>query len=203
MGPFCPSDNPQGRGTLAARSRHRSAARFAENGPPMITGIRGVRRLTGKRPISSAITRIGFMFNPPTAPGGGSYFLRPFEDAAPSFNVQPIGIPVEEYDARDCDLCRGRKDPGSMRGLEVLLTTSVVGGSRRHHLARALFSRQRRYGASSDIIELLSISRARKQRRVVKSRGRLSTSISGLSRGPSHDRNRQELGQSIKEERNG
>jgi ABC-type uncharacterized transport system substrate-binding protein len=46
--------------------------------------------------LAPSITRMGFLFNPTTAPGGGSYFLRPFEAAAPSFNVQPIAIPVED-----------------------------------------------------------------------------------------------------------
>jgi hypothetical protein len=45
--------------------------------------------------LAPAITRVGFLFNPTTAPGGGSYFLRRFEAAAPSFQVQPIAIPVE------------------------------------------------------------------------------------------------------------
>jgi putative ABC transport system substrate-binding protein len=46
--------------------------------------------------LAPAVTRVGFMFNPTTAPGGGAYFLRPFEVAAPSFNVQPIASPVED-----------------------------------------------------------------------------------------------------------
>jgi putative ABC transport system substrate-binding protein len=45
--------------------------------------------------LAPAVTRAGFLFNPTTAPGGGTYFLRPFEAAAPSFNVQPIAAPVE------------------------------------------------------------------------------------------------------------
>ena len=45
--------------------------------------------------LAPAVTRVGFLFNPTTAPGGGSYFLRRFEAAAPSFQVQPIAIPVE------------------------------------------------------------------------------------------------------------
>jgi putative tryptophan/tyrosine transport system substrate-binding protein len=46
--------------------------------------------------LAPSIIRVGFLFNPTTAPGGGSYFLRPFEAAAPSFNVQPIATPVED-----------------------------------------------------------------------------------------------------------
>jgi ABC-type uncharacterized transport system substrate-binding protein len=46
--------------------------------------------------LSPAVARVGFLFNPATSPGGGSYFLRPFEAAAPLFNVQPISTPVED-----------------------------------------------------------------------------------------------------------
>jgi putative ABC transport system substrate-binding protein len=46
--------------------------------------------------IAPAVTRVGFLFSPTMAPGGGSYFLRPFETAAPSFNVQPIEAPVQD-----------------------------------------------------------------------------------------------------------
>lgn len=44
--------------------------------------------------LAPAVTRMGFLFNPTTAPGGGSYFLRGFEAAAPSFQVQPVATPV-------------------------------------------------------------------------------------------------------------
>jgi putative ABC transport system substrate-binding protein len=46
--------------------------------------------------IAPTVVRAGFLFNPAVSPGGGSYFLRPFEAAAPSFNLQPIAIPVQD-----------------------------------------------------------------------------------------------------------
>jgi len=45
--------------------------------------------------LAPGVTRVGFLFSPTLAPGGGSYFLRPFEAAAPLFKVHPIAIPVE------------------------------------------------------------------------------------------------------------
>ncbi|MFL6306592.1 MAG: ABC transporter substrate-binding protein [Candidatus Sulfotelmatobacter sp.] len=42
------------------------------------------------------LTRVGFLFNPATAPGGGKYFLQSFEVAAPSFQVQSILSPVAD-----------------------------------------------------------------------------------------------------------
>jgi putative tryptophan/tyrosine transport system substrate-binding protein len=44
--------------------------------------------------IVPGIKRIAMIFNPATAPGGGSYFLPFFEAAARSFGVEPIVAPV-------------------------------------------------------------------------------------------------------------
>jgi putative ABC transport system substrate-binding protein len=44
--------------------------------------------------IAPNIKRVAMIFNPATAPGGGSYFLSPFEAAARSFRVEPIIEPV-------------------------------------------------------------------------------------------------------------
>jgi putative ABC transport system substrate-binding protein len=44
--------------------------------------------------IAPAVRRVAIMFNPDTAPGGGSYFLSPFEMAARSIAVEPITAPV-------------------------------------------------------------------------------------------------------------
>ena len=44
--------------------------------------------------IAPDVKRVAIMFNPDTAPGGGSYFLSSFEAAARSLNVAPITAPV-------------------------------------------------------------------------------------------------------------
>jgi putative ABC transport system substrate-binding protein len=44
--------------------------------------------------IAPNIRRVAMIFNPATAPGGGSYFLPLFETAARSFRVEPIIAPV-------------------------------------------------------------------------------------------------------------
>jgi putative tryptophan/tyrosine transport system substrate-binding protein len=41
-----------------------------------------------------SVRRAAIMFNPDTAPGGGSYFLGPFEAAARSFSMEAIRAPV-------------------------------------------------------------------------------------------------------------
>jgi putative tryptophan/tyrosine transport system substrate-binding protein len=44
--------------------------------------------------IAPGVQRAAVMFNPDTAPGGGSYFLPSFEAAARSLKVEPITAPV-------------------------------------------------------------------------------------------------------------
>jgi putative ABC transport system substrate-binding protein len=44
--------------------------------------------------IAPAVRRVAIMFNPDTAPGGGSYFQGPFEAAAKSLAVEPMTAPV-------------------------------------------------------------------------------------------------------------
>jgi putative tryptophan/tyrosine transport system substrate-binding protein len=44
--------------------------------------------------IAPGVKRVATMFNPDTAPGGGSYFLPSFEAAARSLKVAPIAAPV-------------------------------------------------------------------------------------------------------------
>jgi ABC-type uncharacterized transport system substrate-binding protein len=76
-------------------------ASFAQPGGN-VTGFTNVEASMGGKwveilkELAPAVTRMGFLFNPATAPGGGSYFLRRFEAAGPSFQVQPIAMPVED-----------------------------------------------------------------------------------------------------------
>jgi hypothetical protein len=44
--------------------------------------------------IAPSVKRVAIMFNPDTAPGGGSYFLPSFNAAARSLNVTPVAAPV-------------------------------------------------------------------------------------------------------------
>jgi putative tryptophan/tyrosine transport system substrate-binding protein len=44
--------------------------------------------------IAPSVKRVAMIFNPETAPGGGSFFLPSFEAAARSVNVEPITTPV-------------------------------------------------------------------------------------------------------------
>jgi putative tryptophan/tyrosine transport system substrate-binding protein len=44
--------------------------------------------------IAPSVVRAALIYNPDTAPGGGSYFWRVFESAAPSLRIEPIAAPV-------------------------------------------------------------------------------------------------------------
>ncbi len=46
--------------------------------------------------INPRIARVAAMFNPKTAPGGGSYYMRLVEDAAASIPVKVIATPVQD-----------------------------------------------------------------------------------------------------------
>jgi hypothetical protein len=46
--------------------------------------------------IAPGVKRAAIMFNPDTAPGGGSYYLPSFEAAARSFKVEPIDLPIQQ-----------------------------------------------------------------------------------------------------------
>lgn len=57
--------------------------------------------LTGKwlgllKEIMPSINRVAFIFDPKVAPGGGSYYTKLIESAAPSFAVVPTAVPVQD-----------------------------------------------------------------------------------------------------------
>jgi putative ABC transport system substrate-binding protein len=45
--------------------------------------------------VVPSLTRVGFLFNPKTAPEAGTYYLRPFEAAARALGVEPISAAVQ------------------------------------------------------------------------------------------------------------
>ena len=63
--------------------------------------------------IAPSIKRVAMIFNPATAPGGGSYFLPFFETAARSFRVEPIIAPVHsDADIESVITALGREPKG-------------------------------------------------------------------------------------------
>jgi putative ABC transport system substrate-binding protein len=59
-----------------------------------IEGEMGGKWLELLKEIAPRISRVAMMFNPDTAPGGGAFFLNPFEAAAQLLAVEPITVRV-------------------------------------------------------------------------------------------------------------
>jgi putative ABC transport system substrate-binding protein len=110
---FASVSDPVGDGIVASFARPGGNVTGFTN----VEGSMGGKWVEILKEVAPTITRVGFMFNPTTAPGGGSYFLRRFEAAAPSFQVQPIAIPVE--DVADIERALASLGAGGNGGLIV------------------------------------------------------------------------------------
>ena len=94
------------------------------------TGFTNVESsLTGKwlellKEIAPQVKRVAFIFDPKLAPGGGSYYMRLIEAAAPSFAVTPTIAPV--HGAGDIERAIGEfvREPNG--GLVVLPDATTV-----------------------------------------------------------------------------
>jgi putative ABC transport system substrate-binding protein len=74
--------------------------------------------------VAPAVKRAAILFNPDTAPGGGSYFLGPFEAAARSFGVEAIRAPVRSDAEIETVIARLGREPGG--GLVVMTDGFMV-----------------------------------------------------------------------------
>jgi putative ABC transport system substrate-binding protein len=72
--------------------------------------------------IAPHVRRVAIMFNPDTAPGGGSYFLGPFEAAAKAAAVEPITTPVRS----DAEIEKVITSLGGEQGGLVLMTDGFI-----------------------------------------------------------------------------
>ena len=68
--------------------------------------------------IAPGVKRVAIMFNPDTAPGGGSYYLPSFEAAARSLKVEPIVAPVHSDAEIETVITSLGREPGG--GLVVM-----------------------------------------------------------------------------------
>jgi len=62
--------------------------------------------------IAPGVKRVAIMFNPDTAPGGGSYYLPRFEAAARSVKVAPIAAPVHNDPEIEAVITSLGREPG-------------------------------------------------------------------------------------------
>src|SRR5258706_8251435 len=63
--------------------------------------------------IAPGIKRVAMMFNPDTAPGGGTYYFRDFEAASPSLKVEPIAARAQSDAEIETVVTSLGQEPGS------------------------------------------------------------------------------------------
>jgi putative ABC transport system substrate-binding protein len=88
---FVGVSDPLGSGFVASIARPGSNVTGFENFEPSLTG----KWLEILKEVAPSITRVAVIFNPKTAPGGGSFFLSAFDPIARSLGVKPVTDGVE------------------------------------------------------------------------------------------------------------
>jgi ABC-type uncharacterized transport system substrate-binding protein len=83
--------------------------------------------------IAPGIRRVAIMFNPDTAPGGGSYFMAPFEVAAHSLALEWFTAPVRN----DVEIENVMSSLGQDRGGLVLPSDGFIQTHRKHIISMA------------------------------------------------------------------
>jgi putative tryptophan/tyrosine transport system substrate-binding protein len=112
---FAGVSDPVGSGFVASIPRPGGNCTGFTNFEPSMMG----KWLQLLKEISPGIARVAVLFNPRTAPGGGSFFLGPFESVARSFfAVEPITAPVGDDTEIERALASIGREPGG--GLIVL-----------------------------------------------------------------------------------
>jgi ABC-type uncharacterized transport system substrate-binding protein len=82
--------------------------------------------------IAPQVTRAAMMFNPETAPYAG-YYMRPFEAAARSLGMEPVGAPVRDDGDIESVIARlGRADPKG----GLIIMTDIYTTTRREPINR-------------------------------------------------------------------
>jgi putative tryptophan/tyrosine transport system substrate-binding protein len=84
-----------------------STTGFANFAPSMIG-----KWLEMLKQVAPNTKRAAVIFNPKTAPGGGSFFLEPFERLAPTFAISPIAARVENADEIASTVAEVAREPG-------------------------------------------------------------------------------------------
>jgi putative ABC transport system substrate-binding protein len=84
--------------------------------------------------IDPRLVRAAGLFNPDAAPGGGSFFLRPFEAAARSLAITPLATPVRSDADIEAAIAALGREPGG--GL-VMMADSFTGAHRTRVIEQA------------------------------------------------------------------
>jgi putative ABC transport system substrate-binding protein len=105
---FVGVSDPVGSGLVASIARPGGNTTGFTNFEPSLTG----KWLELLKEIAPGIVRVAVLFNPKTAPDGGSFFIGPFERVAPSFAVEPITAPVTDAAEIESALAAIWREPG-------------------------------------------------------------------------------------------
>jgi len=106
--------DPVGEGYVAGLSRPgRNATGFIN----MEASMSG-KWLEMLKEIAPSVTRLAILFNPATAPRGGSYYLDPFEAAAQSLGLETIAAPVHDNSEIESVIAAQAREPNT--GLVVM-----------------------------------------------------------------------------------
>jgi putative tryptophan/tyrosine transport system substrate-binding protein len=105
---FVGVSDPVGSGFVASFPRPGGNCTGFTNFEPSMVG----KWLQMLKEIAPGIVRVAVLFNPKTAPAGGSFFLGPFESVARSFAVEPIPAPVGDDVEIETTLASIGREPG-------------------------------------------------------------------------------------------
>jgi putative tryptophan/tyrosine transport system substrate-binding protein len=105
---FVGVSDPVGSGFVASIARPGGNTTGFTNFEPSLTG----KWLEMLKEIAPAIVRVAVIFNPKTAPDGGSFFLSPFERIARSLAIEPIPAPVNDAEAIQNTFAKMGSEPG-------------------------------------------------------------------------------------------
>jgi putative ABC transport system substrate-binding protein len=94
---FAVVSDPVGEGFVASLARPGSNVTGFTNAEDSLTG----KWLELLKQVAPAMNRVGFIFDPKVAPGGGAYYTGLIKTAAASFGVVPVTMPI--YDANDIE----------------------------------------------------------------------------------------------------
>jgi ABC-type uncharacterized transport system substrate-binding protein len=105
---FVGVSDPVGSRFVVSIARPGGAATGFTNFEPSLIG----KWLELLKEVAPGITRAAVVFNPTTAPGGGSFFLDPFEPVARSLAVEPIAARVNDAEEIESAVAAMGRDPG-------------------------------------------------------------------------------------------
>ena len=89
---FAVVSDPVGEGFVASVARPGGNATGFTNAEASLTG----KWLGLLKEMMPSINRVAFIFDPKVAPGGGSYYTKLIEAAAPQFQVAPTAVPIRD-----------------------------------------------------------------------------------------------------------